>query len=98
MARLVRCPDCGEDIEVPQGVRDGDRFECPNCAGVILRLREDGDQRSAALVAMASCPSCDEQVEIPEGAKPGDLVRCCGREWRLTFAFDTWALEDPAES
>lgn len=26
----VRCPDCGQDLTVPQGARSGDLLDCPN--------------------------------------------------------------------
>lgn len=30
MRRTVTCPDCGLEVEVPDGVAIGQRFECPN--------------------------------------------------------------------
>lgn len=30
MQRTVRCPDCGLEIDIPEGVGIGQRFECPN--------------------------------------------------------------------
>jgi ssDNA-binding Zn-finger/Zn-ribbon topoisomerase 1 len=56
----VRCPDCGEMVELPQTPRDGDLVECPNCAGHLLRLREEKGEWVATLAHRVSCPDCRE--------------------------------------
>lgn len=89
----VRCPDCGDDLAVPSGARSGDLLECPNCAGLSLRLREDEGGWSATLAHRVSCPDCDEVMTLPEDARPGDTVRCCGRTYRLTFEYGAFAAE-----
>lgn len=90
----VRCPDCGALIELPARVTSGDLVECPNCAGHLLRVREDSGVWSATLAHRVSCPTCDALVTLPEGAKPGDLVACCGRDYRLTFEYGAFAAEE----
>jgi uncharacterized paraquat-inducible protein A len=91
---VIRCPDCGALIELPSRVKSGDLVECPNCAGHLLRVREDADAWSATLAHRVSCPECDELLTLPEGARPGDLVRCCGRDYRLTFEYGAFAAEE----
>ena len=66
----VRCPDCGEEIELPPGVTSGDLLECPNCAGHALRIREVGGQ-SATLAYRVSCPDCETMMTLPEDVKAG---------------------------
>ena len=93
--RAVRCPDCGALIEVSEHTRSGDLVECPNCAGHALRVREDAGRWSAMLAYRVSCPKCDEVITLPEAVKPGDTVRCCGRMYRLTFEYGSYAAEEP---
>ena len=92
--RVVRCPDCGARIELPAGTRSGDLVECPNCAGHALRVREDAGGWSATLAYLVSCPKCDETMTLPDDVKPGDAIRCCGRTYRLTFAYGAYAAEE----
>lgn len=89
----VRCPQCGRPIEVPQGLGPRESFECPECAGVWLRVRPAGQGLVATVVHRVSCPGCDRMLEVPEGARPGERMTCCGQVWRLTFAYGAWALE-----
>ena len=91
----VRCPDCGELITVPLGTRSGDLLDCPNCAGHALRVRDEEGRWVASLAHRVSCPKCDQALTLPEGVKPGDLVECCGRRYRLTFEYGTFAAEEP---
>src|SRR5438128_12514609 len=88
----VRCPDCGEEIELRPGVTSGALLECPNCAGHALRIREVGGQ-SATLAYRVSCPDCETMMTLPEDVKAGDLIECCGREYRLTFEYGAYAAE-----
>lgn len=90
----VRCPDCGETVPVPAGARPGDLVDCPNCAGFALRLREEGGRWTATIAHRVSCPGCEETIVLPEGARAGTRVRCCGRDYRLTFEYGAFALED----
>jgi len=46
------------------------------------------------LVSWASCPVCQKRIVLPDCAKSGDRVSCCGRSFRLTYEFGSWALED----
>ena len=42
-----------------------------------------------------SCPGCDEvMMPLPDGVKPGDTIQCCGRTYRLTFAYGAFAAEE----
>jgi hypothetical protein len=89
----VRCPDCVQDIPVPAGARSGDLIDCPNCAGLALRLKEDGGRWTAAIAHQVSCPDCQQTIVLSDTAKAGDRVACCGREYRLTFEYGAFALE-----
>ena len=91
---VVRCPDCGAFLELAPGVRSGDLVECPNCAGRVLRVREEGGGWVATLAHRVSCPACDELVTLPEDAKAGDMIECCGRRYRLTFEYGAFAAEE----
>ena len=90
----IRCPDCDALIALSPGARSADLVECPNCAGHLLRAREDAGVWSAMLAHRVSCPNCDDVVTLPEGAKPGDLVTCCGRDYRLTLEYGAFAAEE----
>jgi uncharacterized paraquat-inducible protein A len=92
--RLVRCPDCGALIELPEHTRSGDLVECPNCAGHALRVHEDTGRWSATLAHRVSCPACDAVVTLPDDVKPADTVRCCGRTYRLMFEYGAYAAEE----
>jgi len=92
--RVIRCPDCGALIELPEGTRSGDLVECPNCAGQALRVREDARGWSATLAYRVSCPECDEVVALSDDVKPGDAIQCCGRTYRLTFEYGAYAAEE----
>lgn len=94
LPRTVRCPDCGLQVEIPRGVGMGERFECPNCAGIFLRVAQRGDGVPVAeRVYVVTCPACEREIELNLEAKAGDVVRCCGVDWRLTYAFGSYALE-----
>jgi Zn finger protein HypA/HybF involved in hydrogenase expression len=94
LPRTVRCPDCGLQVAVPVGVGAGERFECPNCAGIFLRIVQGGDGEALAeRVHVVTCPACEREIELAPGASAGDGVRCCGVDWRLTYAFGSYALE-----
>ena len=89
----VRCPDCGEPIAVPAGVKSGDLLDCPNCAGHALRVREEDGQWVGTLAYRVSCPDCEQPVMLPEDAKAGDTIECGGRRYRLTFDYGAYAAE-----
>jgi len=76
------------------GEGQGDLVECPNCAGHALRVQEAAGRWSATLAYRVSCPMCDEVITLPDDVKPGDTVRCCGRNYRLTFEYGAYAAED----
>jgi uncharacterized paraquat-inducible protein A len=89
----VSCPDCGALLELPEGIRSGHLWECPNCAGHAIRLRDHAGRWSATLAHRVSCPACDEVITLPDGVKPGDTVRCCAQTYRLTFEYGAFAAE-----
>ena len=91
---MVHCPDCAAVIELLSTVKSGDLVECPNCAGHLLRAREDGGRWSATLAHRVSCPDCGQLVTLLDGAKAGDLIECCGRRYRLTFEYGAFAAEE----
>jgi hypothetical protein len=43
-----------------------------------------------------SCPDCDEVITLPEDAGAGDTVGCCGRTYRLSFAYGAFAADKDA--
>ena len=90
----VRCPDCGEVVELPPNVKSGDLVDCPNCAGHALRVRAEGGRLVATLAHRVSCPDCGELVTLLDGAKAGDLIECGGRRYRLTFEYGAFAAEE----
>ena len=92
---LVRCPDCGEMVPIPEEARPGELVECPNCAGLALRLRRDDGRWAATLAYRVSCPSCEDVLTLPDDAKAGDTIDCCGRRYRLTFEYGAFAAEEP---
>ncbi len=91
---VVHCSDCGAVIKLPPGVRSGDLVECPNCAGHALRVHAEAGRWVATLAHQISCPTCETLLTLPEDAKPGDFVKCCGRSYRLTFAYGAFAAEE----
>ena len=90
---VVRCPDCGSEVEVPIETRSGDLLECPNCAGHALRVVDENGRWSASLAYRVSCPECEKVITLPEHVKAGDGVSCCGRTYLLTFEFGAFAAE-----
>ena len=40
-----------------------------------------------------SCPDCDRVIVLSETARAGERIECCGRSYRLTFEYGTFALE-----
>lgn len=94
----VRCPDCGEGVGLPSEARSGDLLECPNCAGLSLRVREGDGGWTATIAQTVSCPACERVIVLDEEAKAGDSIECCGQRYRLTFEYGTFAAEPPGES
>jgi hypothetical protein len=80
---------------VPPGTRSGDVIDCPNCAGLSLRLREEGGRWTATVAQKVSCPNCDRVITLEESAEAGDVIECCGRRYRLTFEYGAFAAVEP---
>jgi len=89
----VVCPGCGETVSLA-GLKAGDRIDCPNCANLTLRVKKRGEEHYLEEISKVSCPSCDRVMEIPEGLGPGDSLKCCGKEFTLTYEFGAYALEE----
>ena len=49
----------------------------------------------ARIAYQVSCPDCGTVMTLPEDVRAGDDVECCGRRYRLTFAFGAFAAEAP---
>ena len=92
MAGVV-CPGCGETVSLA-GLKVGDRFDCANCADLTLRVKKRGEEHYLEEIPKVSCPSCDRVMEIPEWLGPGDSLKCCGKEFTLTYEFGAYALEE----
>lgn len=89
--RAALCPGCGEKVSL-QGLKVGDRIDCPNCANLTLRLKENGGNYFLEEIPKVSCPTCERLIEVSEGLRPGDTVRCCGEDFLLTYEFGSHAL------
>jgi hypothetical protein len=37
-------------------------------------------------------------LTLPEGAQAGDAINCCGRRYRLTFEYGSFAAEEAEEA
>ena len=92
-ARQVPCPGCGMEIPVPWDAEAGDLIACGNCAGVLLRLGEEGGKDALALVQLVSCPVCGERIPVDDGTPEGSTVRHGGAEFRLAKEFGAFTLE-----
>ncbi|MFQ5853316.1 MAG: hypothetical protein ACE5JU_22380 [Candidatus Binatia bacterium] len=90
----ILCPGCGEKVSL-QGLKVGDRIDCSNCADLALRVEERDGNYLLVEIPKVSCPSCDRVMEIPDGLGPGDTMKCCGKDYVLTYEFGAFALEDP---
>ena len=88
----VICPGCGEEVDI-SSLKEGDRFECANCAGLTLELVRREGELTLRQVHRVSCPLCSQILEVPEHARAGDMMTCCGRTFRLTYEFGAYALE-----
>lgn len=96
-ARSVACPGCGEPVPEDRLV-PGNRFECENCAGLVIEVVGDEAGRPGLReVPFASCPVCDVPLEVPVDAWAGGTMEHCGRRFRLTCEFGSWALEPDRE-
>lgn len=89
-------PECGRELQLPKARKPEKLIECPYCAGLYLRLVEEADRFSLVALKTASCPICNQMVILPDNAHPGDTIRHCGKNFRLSYEFHSFALEDPA--
>ena len=89
----VVCPGCGEEVSL-RGVKAGDRIDCPNCANLTLRLKEENGRYFLVEIPQVSCPTCDRLIEVSEDLRPGDILTCCGEDFLLTYEFGAYALRE----
>ncbi len=87
----VLCPGCGEEVSL-EGLKVGDRIDCHHCANLTLRVKEKSGRYFLEEIPKVSCPACERIMEVPEGTGPGDTLRCCGKEYVLTYEFGAFAL------
>lgn len=85
------CPGCGESVSL-EGLKAGDHIECPNCANLSLRLKEDHGKYFLTEIPKVSCPSCDRSLDVPEELGAGDTLMCCDTKYVLTYEFGAYAL------
>jgi len=89
----VQCGGCGQEISLPFATRSGDLIECAHCAGVSLRVSEQGGAWSAAILKTASCAVGEETVILPDDIEPGGVIECHGALQRVSYEFGAYALE-----
>ncbi len=58
-----------------------------------LRLRDEGSELVASVIKKASCPNCNQVIMLSDDAKRGDIIRCCKKDFLLTYEFGSYALE-----
>ncbi|HJP13968.1 MAG TPA: hypothetical protein QF533_06415 [Nitrospinota bacterium] len=68
-------------------------FDCPNCAGIMLRLGEENGEDVLRAAQLISCPGCGERLPIDDDTPPGTLIRHDGAEFVLTKEFGAFVLE-----
>ncbi len=71
----------------------GDRFQCDNCAGLMIEVIDRQGTLALRQVDFVSCPTCGERLEVPMGAARDRTMTHCGRTFELTYAFGAYALQ-----
>ncbi|MBI2361088.1 MAG: hypothetical protein HYV04_19650 [Deltaproteobacteria bacterium] len=56
-------------------------------------MREKEGRFAAIPLKKVSCPMCERVIILPDDAQPGDIIRCCERDYRLTYEFGSYALD-----
>lgn len=92
----VTCPGCSENRDLGIAVQVGDILTCDACAGVRFRLVQDNGVYVLREVPEASCPQCDAVVELSGTVQPGHIMRHCERDFVVTYAYGSYALESAA--
>jgi hypothetical protein len=82
--------DLGTEAQV------GDILTCDACAGVRFRLVQEDGVYQLGVVPEASCPQCDGGVPLSDTVQPGHIVRHCDRDFMVTYAYGSYALESLA--
>ena len=93
MMSSITCPGCGEAVDIGS-LKEGDRFDCANCADLTLELVHWESELTLRQVHWVSCPLCSQRHEVSEEAKAGDTMACCGRTFHLTYECGAYALEE----
>ena len=91
--RRLFCPGCGKLISVRAAAGPGDLIDCPNCAGIQLRLAVEDGKEVLRLVQLVTCPACGKRFPFDDDTPEGTLVELCGVEFKLTKEFGAFALE-----
>jgi len=89
----VICAGCGEVHDLAPAVQVGEVVTCAWCAGVLLRLVQEGDAYVLREVPQASCPQCQTLLPLPDTVQPGDTFRHCQRTFMVSYAYGAYALE-----
>jgi hypothetical protein len=90
---MVTCPGCSENRNLGTEVQVGDIITCDACAGVRFRLVQESGVHVLRVVPEASCPQCDAVVQLSDTVQPGHIVRHCDRDFVVTYAYGSYALE-----
>ena len=91
--RLLLCPVRRKMIPVLGGTKPGELIECPNCAGMMLRLFVEEGEEILRPVQLISCPGCGERIPIDEDTPAGTILRHDEKDFLLTKEFGAFALE-----
>ncbi len=91
--RRIFCPFCEKEIPMLAGAAEGDMIDCPNCAGIKLRLGTKDGKETLHMMQMVSCPTCGERIPIDDDTAAGTIVRHDGADHVLTKEFGAFALE-----
>jgi hypothetical protein len=93
---IVTCPGCSENRDLGTEAQVGDILTCDSCAGVRFCLVQENNVHVLRVVPEASCPQCDGVVQLSDTVQPGYSVRHCDRNFVVTYAYGSYALESVA--
>lgn len=68
----IQCPNCGEDLETPCEIEEGQHILCPFCS-VKFEYR----------AKPTFCPNCSQELVLPHGVEEGQHLKCpyCGEKF-----------------
>jgi hypothetical protein len=90
---IITCPGCSEERDLGTAMQVGDILTCKACAGVRFRLVQERGVHVLRVVPEASCPQCEAVVQLSDTVQPGHIVRHCERDFVVTYAYGSYALE-----